>query len=136
MRRWLTFALCLFACGEDSPDVDLCELGQDAYSEALASFVSRSPRCSVDADCVIVQTDAHCNGFSASLCGVVVHRELASQWDDDAVCGELDAYSPAHHECSIQASCAHGEPVCEAGKCTPRAAGALDASADPRIDAR
>jgi hypothetical protein len=136
--RWQLTVLTLVACGDDAAEANLCELGQDAYSEAVASFVRSSPRCNVDSDCVRVQTDAHCNGFSTSLCGVIVHRELATQWDDEAVCGELDAYPPARYECSIQASCAGGNPVCESGSCTARLPGSLDASSsrDARVDAR
>jgi hypothetical protein len=76
-----------------------------------------------------VQTDVDCNGFAASLCGVVVHRDLAAQWDPQRVCGELDAYPPAKMQCGVQASCIGGAPVCESGRCTLQLRAPLDASA-------
>ncbi|MET0284819.1 MAG: hypothetical protein ABW352_10125 [Polyangiales bacterium] len=119
MRCWLTVLLALAACAEeDAPQVDLCELGEQVYSDALASLRRDAPSCTRDEECVLIQTDVDCNGFSASLCGDIVHRDVASRWNADAVCAPLDAYPPAKVECSVVASCAGARPVCDQGRCS------------------
>lgn len=113
--------MVLTGCADAEPAPNLCELGQDAYSDAVASLHSNSKTCSRDEECVHISTDVNCNGFSASLCGAIVHRDSVSLWQPEQVCSELNAYPPAKIQCGIQASCAGGDPVCERGRCTSTA---------------
>lgn len=118
----------------ESPSVDLCEVGQQAYDDALSAFVASSPRCTADDQCVHVPADVECSRFSVALCGVVVHRDIAANWDPEQVCSRLASY-PRDTSCSIEASCAQSEPACEQGSCTARRAGAIDAAVPRPIDA-
>lgn len=137
VRWWLTISIALAGCSDPEP-VDLCELGERVYSDALASLRDDSPSCTRDDECVLLRTDVDCNGFAASLCGDVVHRDVAAKWDPATVCAPLNAYPPADQQCAIQASCAGGEPFCDRGRCAARVPGVLDASPerDARTDAR
>jgi hypothetical protein len=138
VRGWLTILLATVGCAEESARVDLCELGEQVYSDALASLHRDPARCTRDEDCVHIRTDVECNGFSVSLCGDIVHRSDVPRWDPERVCEPLEAYPPAELSCSIQANCSGGTPVCEQGQCTARRERELDAGTqrDAQTDAR
>jgi hypothetical protein len=120
VRWWLTVSL-LAGCADAEPTPNLCELGQDAYSEAVAVLHSGSKPCTRDDECVEISTDVGCNGFSISLCGAIVHRDSVSLWNPEQVCAELNAYPPARTGCSVEASCVGGDPICQSGRCTSNA---------------
>ena len=90
MRWQLTVLVALVACGDDRDSVDLCELGQQTYFDALDALHEQAPRCTYDDECVRIETDVTCNGFSVALCGDFVHRDVASQWDPNRVCAQIE----------------------------------------------
>ncbi len=125
--RWLLTVSLLAACGEggtttevEEASVDLCELGQERYERAVHALHDASPSCARDEECVRVATDVDCNGFALSLCGEVVHRDVAARWSASEVCAPLNAYPAATTKCDVTAKCINDVPACVQGQCAAR----------------
>jgi len=120
VRLFLGLVGALTACGDDGPSgPSECEVGPGVLQAAVNQVITNQPTCSRDDECVYLDTDITCSGYSSASCGHIVHRDAVKRWDAALVCeeiSELGVYSDV--QCSTQASCADvGRPVCRAGKC-------------------
>jgi len=109
----------LAACGDDADGPTACEVGPEIVSAATSSVRSEQFTCARDEECVLINLDVECAGYSTVGCGDIIHRDAAARWDADEVCRDIDRASvPSPLHCSLQASCVDvGRPVCRRGQC-------------------
>lgn len=117
----LLAAAAIAACGDGGAETGptACEVGPDFYSTAVWKLTHSSPACSSDDDCVRIKTDLACSTFEIRLCGTVVHKAVANNWDEATVCEQIKRASrPDELSCTTEASCAAGRVACVANECT------------------
>jgi hypothetical protein len=106
------------ADGSDAPSA--CEVGRKVYSDAFNKLEASAPACTSDDECVIAQFSLKCSAYQTTGCGDVVHRDVAGDWDEHALCAVIDStVRPSKYGCSEEASCVGGtHAVCVAHKCS------------------
>jgi hypothetical protein len=116
-------ALTLLGCGDEpAPEAtsDPCQRAYRVHGEALADAIESAPDCSEDADCVVMDDRASCQGLvEVDLCDLSVHSEVLELYDPVDVSRRMcEAARGSRYACSISAACAeHGAPVCHEGRC-------------------